>query len=153
MSSVYSHCNPWAKCKLVRALFLLADKVLTWESKILSNAKENALYENWFYINQQLFWADRNFQIYIDKQKGWKKLAVGFQVIKTFLLPVIVINISSHMPRASKSMVLGAGTTVEGTCCFWYSFMDLLSVHVLEVVQLLFSWNLTTYVKILESSE
>lgn len=42
---------------------------------------------------------------------------------------------------------------VEGYLVLWYSFMDLLSVHVLEIVQLLFSWNLTTCLKTLENSE
>lgn len=55
MSTLYSYWNLWAKCKMVLAPFLLADKVLTQESKILSNGKEKALYENCIYINQQLF--------------------------------------------------------------------------------------------------
>ena len=61
MCTLYSHWNLWAKYKIVPAPFLLADEVLTWESKIFSNAKEKALYENCISINQQLFWAEQEF--------------------------------------------------------------------------------------------
>lgn len=60
MSTPYSHWNLWAKHKMV-APFLLADKVLTLESKIRSNSKEKALYENCIYINQQFFLAEEEF--------------------------------------------------------------------------------------------